>query len=73
MKTEERHSYLELCIPYVFGRLNPGNRKQFEAHLATGCDPCTKELAELHEAMALMPLLLKQQAPPSAVRDRVLT
>ncbi len=72
MKTEERHSYLELCIPYVFGRLNPGNRKQFEAHLATGCDPCTKELAELHEAMALMPLLLKQQAPPSAVRDRVL-
>jgi anti-sigma-K factor RskA len=71
MKTEERHSYLELCIPYVFGRLNPGNRKQFEAHLATGCQPCTKELAELHEAMALLPLLLKQQAPPSAIRERV--
>ena len=73
MKTEERHSYLELCIPYVFGRLNPGNRKQFEAHLATGCVPCTKELVELHEAMALLPVLLKQEVPPQHVRERVLT
>ncbi|MBM4160301.1 MAG: anti-sigma factor [Ignavibacteria bacterium] len=72
MKAEERHSYLELCIPYVFGRLNPGNRKQFEAHLATGCVPCTKELAELHEAMALLPVLLKQEVPPQRVRERVL-
>lgn len=73
MKTEERHKDLELCIPYVFGRLNPGNRKQFEAHLATGCQICIKEVAELHEAMALMPLLLKQQEPPRQIRDRLMS
>jgi anti-sigma-K factor RskA len=73
LKTEERHKELELCIPYVFGRLNPGNRKQFEAHLATGCPMCIKEVAELHEAMALMPLLLKQQEPPRQIRERLMS
>ena len=72
MKTEERHAQLELCIPYVFGRLNPGNRKQFEAHLETGCDQCKRELAELYEATALLPLMLKQEVPPSGLRQRLL-
>jgi anti-sigma-K factor RskA len=73
MKTEERHAQLELCIPYVFGRLNPGNRKQFEAHLTTGCEQCTRELSELYEATALLPLLLKQESPPSGLRQRILS
>lgn len=73
MKTEERHKNLELCIPYVFGRLNPGNRKQFEAHLATGCPLCIKEVAELHEAMALMPLLLKQQEGPPRIKQQLMS
>ena len=73
MKTEERHAQLELCIPYVFGRLNPGNRKQFEAHLETGCEQCKRELSELYEATALLPLLLKQEAPPSGLRQRLLS
>jgi anti-sigma-K factor RskA len=73
VKTDERHKYLELCIPYVFGRLNPGNRKQFEAHLATGCSLCIKEVAELHEAMALMPLLLKQQEPPPQIKKQLMS
>jgi anti-sigma-K factor RskA len=72
VKTEERHAQLELCIPYVFGRLNPGNRKQFEAHLATGCEQCRAELAGLYEATALLPLLLRQEAPPTGVRQRLL-
>lgn len=72
VKTEERHAQLELCIPYVFGRLNPGNRKQFEAHLAAGCEQCSAELSSLYEATALLPLLLKQEAPPSGVRQKVL-
>jgi anti-sigma-K factor RskA len=73
VKTEERHAQLELCIPYVFGRLNPGNRKQFEAHLTTGCEQCSGELSGLYGAIALMPLLLRQEAPPSGVRQRVLS
>jgi anti-sigma-K factor RskA len=73
VKTEERHAQLELCIPYVFGRLNPGNRKQFEAHLETGCDQCKRELSELYEATALLPLLLKQEAPPTGLRQRLLS
>jgi anti-sigma-K factor RskA len=72
VKTDERHAQLELCIPYVFGRLNPGNRKQFEAHLATGCEQCRAELSGLYEAIALMPLLLRQETPPSGVRQRLL-
>jgi len=71
-KTEERHAQLELCIPYVFGRLNPGNRKQFEAHLATGCEQCRGELSGLYGAIALLPLLLRQEAPPPGVRQRLL-
>jgi len=73
VKTEERHAQLELCIPYVFGRLNPGNRKQFEAHLETGCEQCKRELSELYEATALLPLLLRQEAPPSGLRQRLLS
>lgn len=73
MKPEERHAQLELCIPYVFGRLNPGNRKQFDAHLATGCEQCKRELSELYEATALLPLLLRQEPPPTGVRQRLLT
>ena len=72
-KTEERHAQLELCIPFVFGRLNPGNRKQFEAHLATGCEQCRAELSGLYEATALLPLMLRQEAPPSGVRQRLLS
>ena len=71
-KPEERHAQLELCIPYVFGRLNPGNRKQFESHLATGCEQCKRELAALYEATGLLPLLLKQETPPADVRQRLL-
>jgi anti-sigma-K factor RskA len=71
-KTEERHAQLELCIPYVFGRLNPGNRKQFEAHLATGCEQCRGELSGLYESIALLPLLLRQESPPSGLRQKLL-
>ena len=72
VKPEERHAQLELCIPYVFGRLNPGNRKQFEAHLASGCEQCRVELSGLYEATALLPLLLRQEAPPAGLRQRIL-
>jgi anti-sigma-K factor RskA len=72
-KPEERHRQLDLCIPYVFGRLNPGNRKQFEAHLATGCVICTKELARLSEATALLPLTLQQEQPHQKVKDLLMS
>ena len=72
-KPEERHEQLELCIPYVFGRLNPGNRKQFEAHLTSGCEKCIHELSGLYEATALLPLLLRQETPPSGLRQRILS
>ncbi|MBI3578699.1 MAG: anti-sigma factor [Ignavibacteriales bacterium] len=72
MKEEQRHTYLELCIPYILGRLNPGNKKQFEAHIRTGCKECTKELAELENSLALLPLALKQQAPPAGAKERLI-
>lgn len=72
-KPEERHAQLELCIPYVFGRLNPGNRKQFESHLTSGCEQCMRELSGLYEATALLPLLLRQETPQSGLRQRILS
>jgi anti-sigma-K factor RskA len=71
-KQEERHKYLDLCIPYAFGRLNPGNRKQFEAHLASGCKVCKAELARLNEALGLFPLTLKQERPDQRVKEQLL-
>lgn len=73
MKNDQRHKYLELCIPYLLGRLTAGNRKQFEAHLKSGCQECTRELAELQDALSLVPLMARQQTPPSRVKSRLFT
>lgn len=72
MKNDQRHKYLELCIPYILGRLTAGNRKQFEAHLKSGCPECTRELAELQEALSLLPLMARQQSPPARIKDRLM-
>lgn len=72
MKTEQRHTYLDLCIPYLLGRLTAGNRKQLEAHLKTGCDQCTRELAELQEAMTLLPLMTRQQTPSPKLKSHIM-
>jgi hypothetical protein len=72
MKTDQHQRYLGLCLPYAFGRLNPRNKNFFESHLKEGCELCNKELAEIYEAMSLLPLTLPQQSAPPRLKDRVL-
>ncbi|MGH2568593.1 MAG: hypothetical protein ACRDGA_09655, partial [Bacteroidota bacterium] len=68
----EHNRYLGLCLPYALGRLNPRNRNFFENHLKSGCEDCNKELAEIYEAMSLLPLSLPPQAVPSHIRYKVM-
>lgn len=51
-------SYAEWDAAYVLGALEPGERRDFEAHLAT-CDRCRASVAEL----AAMPSLLTRAQP----------
>ncbi|HEY4613039.1 MAG TPA: anti-sigma factor [Bacteroidota bacterium] len=70
--TNEHNRYLGLCLPYAFGKLNPRNRHFFEKHLKTGCELCNKELAEIYEAMSLLPLTLPLKNAPSNLLNKVM-
>jgi hypothetical protein len=69
---KEHQKYLGLCLPYALGRLNPRNKRFFESHLNAGCEHCNRELAEIYEAMSLIPLTLPQQQAPTRLKDRVI-
>lgn len=53
--------YREWDAAYVLGALSPGERREFEAHLA-GCDACRAAVGELAGMPALLSML-----PPAAV------
>lgn len=69
----EHNRYLGLCLPYALGKLNPRNRHFFENHLKTGCKECNNELAEIYEAMGLLPLTLPPKPVPPHIRQKVMT
>lgn len=68
----EHNRYLGLCLPYALGKLNPRNRHFFENHLKTGCEECNKELAEIYEAIGLLPLTLPPKPIPPHLRHKVM-
>ena len=70
--TNDHNRYIGLCLPYAFGKLNPRNRHFFENHLKTGCKDCNAELAEIYEAMSLLPLSLPPKEAPSRLRSKVM-
>jgi anti-sigma-K factor RskA len=57
---------------YALGALDGQELAEFEAHLASGCATCAERLRETREALVLMPRSLPQEAPPPALRARVL-
>ncbi|MCI0707847.1 MAG: anti-sigma factor [Ignavibacteriae bacterium] len=71
--TNDHNRYIGLCLPYAFGKLNLRTTRFFEQHLKSGCAICNKELAEIYEAMSLLPLALPQKSAPSGLRNRVLS
>ena len=59
-----------LAAAYALDAVDPDERAQFEAHLAT-CEDCRREVAEFSEASVLLTDDLKV-APPVALREQLL-
>jgi anti-sigma-K factor RskA len=54
------------------GVLDPNERTELEAHLATGCPACEEALDRAQEGLAALALSLSPVAPPERVKDRLL-
>lgn len=63
---------LERVEIYALGALDGEELTEFEAHLATGCDPCEQRLRETREALTLLPRSLPPVASLAAVKARLL-
>jgi anti-sigma-K factor RskA len=61
-----------LVAPYALDALGEEDERAFEEHLAT-CEQCREELAGLREAAASLAYGVAGPAPPSALRERILT
>jgi anti-sigma-K factor RskA len=61
----------ELAAAYALDALDPSERREFEAHLAS-CEQCREELEGLRDAAAALAYVPEGPAPPPALRDRVL-
>ncbi|MGH7361832.1 MAG: anti-sigma factor, partial [Candidatus Methylomirabilales bacterium] len=57
---------------YLLDALAPGERRELDAHLASGCPECQQELRALREARDLLPYASPLAEPPPAVRARLL-
>lgn len=64
------HEIHALSGAYVVDALDPAERAQFEAHLAS-CSTCQTEVASLSEAGAVLGSSVEAE-PPAIVRDRLL-
>jgi len=56
---------------YVLGALSPGEKRQFETHLAT-CEICADEVRRSTQVMADLASLTAPADPPPAVRDALM-
>jgi anti-sigma factor RsiW len=61
---------VELMNDYLEDALSPEDRARFEAHLS-GCDPCTRYLAQIRETIEVTGRLT-EEAVPTATRDELL-
>jgi anti-sigma-K factor RskA len=58
----------DLMMAYAAEALDPAERDETAAHLATGCPRCIGGLAEAEAVLGALPLALDPVAPPAAVR-----
>jgi anti-sigma-K factor RskA len=61
----------ELTGAYALGALSDGDRRAFEAHLAS-CAECAREVRELGYVASGLAVAVAQVNPPAALRQRVL-
>jgi anti-sigma factor RsiW len=62
----------ELCEAYALGALNDNEREQLESHLQSGCEECTKKLAELQRVGAALGFSVAAVAPPPELKQKIL-
>lgn len=65
------HPWLALTAPYALGALDPGERREFEAHLAE-CAMCRAEAQTFREVSELLANASPAAEPGPRVRDRIL-
>ena len=70
MRCDDRR---DLILFHAADVLEPAERQELEAHLATGCPRCAGLLAEARATLAQLPLALEPSAAPIRVRERLLT
>jgi anti-sigma factor RsiW len=56
------HEVVELVSDYLEGALPPEDRRRVEEHLS-GCDGCTRYLAQMRETIRLTGMLTEEQIP----------
>ena len=66
------HAWLDHAAPYALGALDESDRVSFEEHL-TSCDVCANEVRELRAVAGLLATAARPVAPPSRLRDRILS
>ena len=64
--------WLEQAEVYALGALDEDERGGFEAHLAEGCVICVERIRETSDALPLLARALPQEAPPAALKTRLL-
>jgi anti-sigma factor ChrR (cupin superfamily) len=57
---------------YALGALEDEEARDFEEHVASGCEQCAAELREFEDVVADLGLAAPEAAPPAGVRARLL-
>jgi len=71
MSNEHEH-WREHGEIYALGALDGQELKEFEAHLASGCAICQAYVRETRETLAVLHRSLRPEAPPLAIKSRIL-
>lgn len=65
------HRWSELAAPYALGAIDPGERADFEGHLAD-CEICRAEVQTFRETAGLLAHAAPAATPPASLRERIL-
>jgi anti-sigma-K factor RskA len=68
----EHEIWLERGEIYALGALDGQDLNEFETHLASGCTICEAYVRDTRETLTLLPKSLNPEAPPLALKTRVL-
>lgn len=68
-----KHDQFEVFAElYALGALGDGDRRDFESHLASGCEICEASLPEAREVADALPMVLAPMVPPETVKTQLL-